>query len=246
MAWIVPDREVLATEIINSHRLLYDLLFEKDVYLFGGANWADNIRVSSADWNDKTKIYVQLNHHLTRRYHQPCDWLIARAGSGMDLEKFNRLAKQTRERIKVISCACNKHTFNEFVGVRPVFPFHEIGYIKENPFHPSLEWCNAFWNEIKTNPLIGILAIKMILMFPIKSLTLRGFDFFAKPDGTQRDRLSCHHLGLQRAWLLERYRTDFRLNFDADTRLKEALGIDERFLRGIDRPISEQNNSGRQ
>lgn len=233
MTWTTPDKDVLNEQIFKSRLLIDETIFGKDVILMGGSGQADNITFTPEE--SASKFFVQLNHHLIRRTHQPCDWLIARAGSGMCAEKFALLPQQTQDRIKFISCACNKHTFETWVKTgKPVYPFHEIGYASMNPFHFALEWCNQFWTEIKSNPFVGLLALRMILLFPVKSVTLYGFDFFALQDGSKRTKLGCHYIQCQMDWLKHQYLTDFRINLEP--KLVEIIGA-ANTRRGINAPF---------
>jgi hypothetical protein len=224
-----PDPYTLEESIRSAFPVLWEMLFNRDVYLIGGSAKADNIKFSEEE--KQSKIFVQLNHHLTRRHHHPCDWLIARAGSTMNPTLFKTLPEKLQKQIKVVSCACNKNTFKDWLNAGfLVYPFHEVGYSKANPYHPALEWCNQFWNEIRTNPLVGMIAVKMILMFPVKSLTLKGFDFYRLSNGCTLAQVACHEIPIQKRWLRHLYLTDFRINLEDS--LVNQLKI-EGFYRGI-------------
>jgi hypothetical protein len=195
-------------------------LFDRDVVIIGGSIAGDRFEPSKKERAEK--IFVQLNHHWLRRFtYQPCDWLISRKGSGMSVERLKKeIPEESLKRLEFISCQVNNldhyldWSMYSAVNQKFLFPFHETGYIKQNPFHPTLEWCNQFWNEIGTNPFIGILAIRMILLFPIRSLQVVGFDFFKKPEGGFFDQLSCHNIKRQVLWLLHQYNTDMRISVD--------------------------------
>lgn len=209
----------------------------------GGALPADNRTFSKEEIDNY--FFVHLNHHLFRREDvQPCDWLIARQGSTMIAENFLKLKSKTRERIKIISPQINE--FEKYAEWRDlcttsekiIFPFHEAGFINMNPYHPSVEWCNQFWNEIGTNPFMGILAIRMILLFPIRSLKLYGFDFFKEGEDFRKN-IGCHNIRVQILWLLHLYNTDFRV--EADQRLLNVFSKFGKIQRGI-KEIWNANN----
>jgi hypothetical protein len=211
---------------LQTWAILTTALFDRDVVLMGGSSEVDSWRPTAEERADK--FFVQLNHHLFRRErNQPCDWLIARKGSGMNAESFMSLETATRARIKFVSAQLNEpETFLLWLtrGVY-IFPFYEKSFNKINPYHPTLEWCNQFWNELRTNPFIGILALKMILMFPVRSVELKGFDFFARGSVLQKN-ISCHNVRLQVEWLTRMYHTDFRIKLDPN--LLKLLLIKER------------------
>lgn len=203
----------------------YKHFYRKKILLVGGANSIDQLSLSA--FVDEEYKIVQLNHHLTRRPNQPCDWLIARAGSGMDLDLLKTLPQY--KQITFISTACHKHTFKEFFDHRKfyVWPFHEYRYARTNPFHPALEWCNQFWNELNTNPTIGMLALRMIQILPVAEIRLIGFDFWHdKQKGFEALRSGCHHLPTQIKWLKHQYHTDHRITLDP--MLLKLLGIETR------------------
>lgn len=222
-------------------------LFEREVVLMGGAHRADFIVHSGED--RKRYFFVQLNHHFNRRFmRQTCDWLIARQGSGMIAGTFLKIPEQHRRRIRFISCQVNQpERFAEWDYVAQqqfatLFPFHESAFPKLNPYHHSLEWCNQFWNQLQTNPFIGVLAIKMILLFPVKSLWIRGFDFFREPNGTIRKKLSCHVIGRQIEWLRELYNSDMRITVDDD--LLAVLKLTGQINRGNIKPYNVNEEPG--
>lgn len=237
MAWIEPDLKEIERCLFYDWPHLYQTIFDRDVILMGGNLQADYFKPTK---EEKDLFWVQLNHHLTRRPHQPCDWLIARAGSGMDPKMFETLPEKQRQRIKFISCACNKHTFPEWLEVASlaVIPFHENGFAKRNPYHPALEWCNQFWNELNTNPMMGMLALKMILLLPVRSVRLIGFDFFEMPNGGKRQVIGPHYIPLQMEWLRDQWQTDFRI--ELDPLVVKMIGGDPT-LRGIGKPYNHNN-----
>lgn len=205
--------------IYNSWLNIPQILFNREVIIIGGSYQGDELKFTKEE--RERYFFVQVNHHIKRRQnYQPCDWLIARQGSEMIAENFLKLTQPTRDRIKIISAQINEtERYEEWCKVCAdggyyLFPFHENCGGKQNPHHPTLEWCNQFWTELRTNPFIGILAIKMILMFPIKSLKIMGFDFYQKPGGGFHKNLSCHNIKLQVLWLLHQYNTDFRIEID--------------------------------
>jgi hypothetical protein len=228
----------IACKSIETWIELPRLLFGKDIILIGGS-YAGDCKKFTREEREKY-FFVQLNHHIKRRSSdQPCDWLITRQGSGMVSSEFLKLPSSTIERIKIISCQVNNpKIFQEWVmygaySGKIISPFHETGYAKENPFHSSLEWCNQFWNEIRTNPFIGVLAVKMILMFPIRSLKIIGFDFYKDPAvASWKTNISCHNVGNQVRWLMHQYRTDFRI--EVDSGLLETFKAFGDIRRGID------------
>lgn len=210
----------------------------------GGSFVADKWNLSREEFNEK--FFIQVNHHIGRRVgNQPCDWLIARKGSGMRAEVFRALPEPYQKRIKIISAQVNEpelfEGWEEFCKEKniPLFPFHEKGFINENPYHSSLEWCNQYWNEIGTNPFIGMLAVKMILMFPVRSLKLCGFDFFKTPEGVVRKQLSCHNITRQVHWLRGIYSGDFRLNIDKG--LTDVFNSFGEIKRGITKTYDTDN-----
>jgi hypothetical protein len=219
MPWIEPSPEQIEHQYKLSKQILDAELFARDVVLVGGAARVDELTLDFKDG----RFYVQLNHHLTRR-RQPCDWLIARAGCGMNPEKLSALPEGIRSRVKVVSTAVNKHMFPEWKKHYPVFPFHELRHGGLNPFHPCVEWCNQFWNEIKVNPFVGMIALRMILLFPIKSVELVGFDFYAR-GGSLQSKISCHYVQPQIEWLANLYKTDFRVILSSE--LQTLIGVTE-------------------
>jgi hypothetical protein len=200
--------------ILNQTACLTNALFDRDVILMGGVAAADDIRFTAEE--KRRFFFVQLNHHLFRRQgNQPCDWLIARQGSGMRPDKFKTLQGETKERIKVVSCQLNHpEYFWDWADLKPVFPFFERGSNKLNPYHPALEWCNQFWNEIRTNPFLSMLALRMILLFPVRSVRLYGFNFFSDVRAPVKTKVGCHHVTKQTDWLCRMYHTDFRIELE--------------------------------
>lgn len=159
----------------------------------------------------------------------------------MVLENFLGIPEQSRDRVQVLSVQTNEYDrYDEWENFceaeealnrnRIFFPFHEVGFAKENPYHSSMEWCNQFWNEIGTNPFVGLIAIRMILLFPIRSLNIVGFDFFKETVGEIRKKIGCHHVARQIEWLLHKYNTDFRIT--VDKRLEEIFSAVGKINRG--------------
>jgi hypothetical protein len=219
MPWIEPDKKEIEDQYLASKEILDRELLAREVVLVGGDARVDDYKFDFKDG----RFYVQLNHHLTRR-KQPCDWLIARAGCGMTPERLSLLPDGVKSRVKVVSTSVNKHMFPEWQRHYPVFPFHELRHLKLNPFHPCVEWCNQFWNDIKVNPFVGMLALRMILLFPIKSVELIGFDFYAR-GGEVPSKISCHYISPQLNWLKNLYRTDFRVILSSE--LQQIIGVTE-------------------
>ena len=136
----------------------------------------------------------------------------------MVYEKFLTLPDYLQKRIKIISCQSSQpEKFLKWCeSDKIIFPFHEKGYLKPSPYGFAQEWCNQFWNALGTNPFIGMIALKILLMFPIKSIKLVGFDFFAPPQGGVRRQLGCHNITRQIDWLRQQYETDFRIELEPD------------------------------
>jgi hypothetical protein len=227
MTWITPDPAQIEKQYIVSKAILEQELFNRDVVLIGGSASVDDLRF---DFSNDTRFFIQLNHHLTRRKYQPCHWLVARAGSGMEYSVFKtKIPEYQQKRVRVVSTACNKHTFETWQPYYPVFPFHEIRHVGLNPFHPCIEWCNQFWNELETNPFVGMIALKMALMFPIKSIELIGFDFYNGECGEIRKNIGCHNLEKQINWFKHVYNTDFRITIDDNLKHVLHLSDSDRF-----------------
>ena len=203
-------------------------LFNRDVILCGGSSSIDALRFTKKEKDNC--FFVQLNHHLFRRPGHVCDWLICRKGSGMNAETFLDLSPAKRNRIRIISSQLNEPELflgwydQEFTKIH--FPFHERRFTSINAYHPAMEWCNQFWNEIRTNPFIGMLALRMILLFPVRSVTLKGFDFFTPEGRPVPSKVSCHHVEKQTNWLTHLYHTDYRICLDQE--LLTLLKIDSR------------------
>jgi hypothetical protein len=208
-----PTKDQLSRCFKKDFIHFYQHFLEKKILLVGGSESVDDFNLN--DYSDYS--VVQLNNHLLRRPKQRCDWLISREGSGMDIEMFKSLAQ--RESILYVSTACNKRTFEEFYYY-PVFlwPFYEGRYIKTNPYHPGLEWCNQLWNELQTNPVVGMLALKMVQLLPVSEIKLIGFDFWHdKTKGFELMRSGCHYTPSLMNWLKHQYNTDFRIQLDKET-----------------------------
>lgn len=204
--------EVLALQYLKGKKLC----------LVGGHESADSIH---SRFFERFDIVIQLNHHILRRPQQPLDWWICRSSPPIEFSDLERLEKEP----KIISTAVNTHKFPEFVQTAQAagicfIPFHENCFIKANPFHYTLEWCNAFWHEMDTNPFIGTLALRMALNHPIKSIFLTGFDFFTQKDNKIKDRVGVHDTETQTNWFKKMWNTDFRVSFD--NRLIECLKLD--------------------
>jgi len=216
--------------LLESFLFLNRFLFNKNVILLGGSSLIDSWRPTEQE--KQNQVFVQLNHHIFRREHQPCDWLICRQGSGMLPDVFEDLRDWTKTRIKIISPQISRPEYFVHWIQKPytIFPFFEKAHKKLNPYHPAFEWCNSFWNEILTNPFIGILAVKMILLFPIQSLTLKGFDFFTNSNQDIPRRVGCHYVKTQTEYLINLYQSDYRIHLEPD--LLKLLQVEkrERFL----------------
>ena len=220
-----PTRQELNRCFIDDFISFYRAFFDEKILLVGGSSSVDYLDLE--EYNEKGFYIVQLNHHLKRRPQQPCHWLIARAGSGMDLQTL--LSLPQRDHVRFVSTACHKHTFKEFYEYKKVhlWPWHEGRYVKQNPYHPALEWCNQFWNQLKTNPVMGMLALRMIQILPVREIHLIGFDFWpAKQRGFKSLRSNCHYLPRHLAWLRDQYHTDFRIHLEP--KLLELMGVTER------------------
>lgn len=192
--------------------LAHNYLFNKKLCLVGGSLRADKI---VPDFFKQFDIVVQLNHHILRRKRQPVDWWICRSSPPIVPDDI----KVMRKCPTLVSSAVNTNKFlplKEYAhDIGAIYiPFHETAFIRMNPYHSALEWCNAFWNEVDTNPLIGMLALRMILNYPIQSVMLTGFDFYEPDNGGFRPMIGPHHLKNQRDWLSQTWHCDHRVIFD--------------------------------
>jgi len=237
MPWIEPNKDIIEEQVRFTFQALYENTFNKECIIMGGCSSVDDYKFSKEDFHNK--FVIQLNHHILRRRDQPVHWLIARAGSGMCPKIFETVPKSQRDKLIAVSCACNKHTFPLWLDAGySVLPFFEQSFLGNNPFSPSLEWCNAFWHEIRTNPFIGMLALKMALMMPFKSIELKGFNFFASND-ILPSKMSCHYIDVQVEWFLRQYNSDFRIIID--DKLKKLLHIENK-IRGLRDTFEVKNN----
>jgi len=210
-------------KLLQWHERAVDQLYGRDVVLVGGAASADKIRFTEAD--QRRFFVVQLNGHIYRRYvTQHCDWLVCRP-EAVTLDDYAELPKAVRQAMSLISVPVNDPGFFKWAAhCDTLIPFHDTAHAARNPWHFSLEWCNAFANELRTAPLTGMLALKMILMFPVRSVRLVGFDFYDGPDGEQKTMIGCHSLDRNREWLIRQWHCDYRIEFDGT--LIKSLRLD--------------------
>lgn len=238
MPWIEPNRDIIEQQVKFTFQMLYENTFNKDCIIMGGCSSVDDYKFSKDDFHKK--FVIQLNHHILRRRSQPVHWLIARAGSGMCPKIFETIPEAQRNKLIAVSCACNKHTFTQWVDSGySVFPFFEQAFLGNNPYSPSLEWCNQFWIQIRSNPFVGMIALKMALMMPFKSIELVGFNFFQGTNKVVPSKLGCHYIDVQKDWLRDQYNTDFRIILDK--RMIEILGMTDK-IRGLMPTFEVSNN----
>jgi hypothetical protein len=83
-------------------------------------------------------------------------------------------------------------------------------YQGSNPFGPENEFINLLYKEFKSMPFTGMIAVNHLLMMPIKSLTLIGFDFYQRA-GILPSHRDSHGVWQQVIWLFGRFIRDCRL-----------------------------------
>jgi hypothetical protein len=83
-------------------------------------------------------------------------------------------------------------------------------YEGTNPFAPEHEFINLLYKDFKSMPFTGMIAVNHLLMMPIKSLTLIGFDFYQRA-GILPSHRDSHAIWVQVLWLFGRYVKDPRL-----------------------------------
>lgn len=185
-------------------RALYHHLNNARVVLLGGGSEADSLYLSK---EDSHKFYVHINRHIERRPSIPCDWLIAR--SKVDYSFFADLPQRTQSRIKFVSAPIDDRYFPGWMGSgKFIFPFIDLSI---NKFHPALDWCVRFKENLGASALAGMLALKMVLMFPVRSVQLVGFDFYRKPNGRLKKSEGGHDIRKNMDWLKARYNQDPRI-----------------------------------
>jgi len=74
-------------------------------------------------------------------------------------------------------------------------------------------WAEELFQEIKTQPLSGLLVLTHLLQFPLKQLRVTGMTFFAK-DGLVPFARDVHRLGPQREYVKRIRREDSRVFLD--------------------------------
>lgn len=232
----IPSRAISESrkrrQLAENERRARGALYGKDVCLLGGMSELDS-EVSSL--LNRYDFFVHLNHHLLRRPALPCDWWICRSEVPVGIEDLEHLEKAPA----ILSTSVDGRKFEEFRNYAlrrtvALIPFHEKHFARMNPFHFSLEWCNSFRNQLNTNPLLGVLALRMILSYPVRSVTLRGFDFYSSIK-SNLEKVGSHDLVPQKKWLIRTWQSDFRVHLDET--LIQALGLDPK-SRGISKTYS--------
>ena len=238
---LTEQYDLIQKQYLESLPQLINDTIGKDCYIIGGSIDADYCTPRSYGERPRNeKFYIQLNHHILRRQQQPCDWLIARGTSGMQPTTFKCLNGVLQREVKYISCAVNGTSYSGWCKEdKLIFPFAEQCYLKTNPFHPCLEWCNQLYHEIDNTPLIGMMALKMAMMMPFSKITLIGFDFYADKDGNTTNIVNNHYIEKQLDWFKRMYNSDFRI--EVDDRLAEVIKIPDD-KRGITPTYEVKNN----
>lgn len=110
-------------------------------------------------------------------------------------------------------------------------------YAKANPYGPDFSWLNNFNWELGTKALTGILAVKHLLSFSIRSLYITGMDFYRASwpeyrrqalNGRTIYQRDAHELVPQMRWLRRVAEIDRRVI--CDEALTDALQSFEREL----------------
>lgn len=205
-----------------NHSIAYNYLDGKNLCLVGGARYADEIPAAFF----RRYVVMQVNHHPKRRTHQPCHWWVTRPNAFLSIDELKVFAAPM-----IVSTPINKQWFlpmNEYAfSLGAAFiPWVDGQYTKANPYHYSLEWCNAFHNQLDTMPFVGVLALQMALRFPVRSIFLTGFDFYAEHRKDKTGSIESHGLKPQMKWMKEIWNQDFRVRYDRT--LMRILGLDEK------------------
>src|ERR1041385_6045191 len=166
-------------ETIGNYYRFQSLLAEKQVLLVGGSTLTDEVDLRSLYSSFFT---VQLNHHLKRRPFQNCDYLIIRNESSVSF--FNVTPDWMNEHFyspKIISCSIDNPSFEKWhefsEDIKALF-LPLPGSFNSNRSHPFVLLFRQLNGELKTAPLLGLMAVKILLSTPLKSLLVTGFDFY--------------------------------------------------------------------
>jgi len=142
---------------------LYDYLHNKTICLVGGKN---NFEIGDQD------IVVRVNQHVLRQGGR-CDGLITEVVEPCELKNlpippifmgYRMLGTYTED-------------YKKYAKKCPIrFDFQNEKYDKINPHGVEYEWSNILNWEMNAKPFTGMLALKFLTFFPIKSVFVTGMD----------------------------------------------------------------------
>lgn len=183
------------------------LLYNKNVLLLGGAKPLP-YKVEDYDIIVAANSHsVGYDHRIDIIYTQSSDMPTALLEDPKTKElkymciNYSQMFAQTLQRF------CEKH------GVPYRFFLHAI-WPEVNPIAPELEPLCVWQKEIGTFVFIGILAIEDMLRHCVKTLTLRGFDFYFTEGEGCKKKIGHHEVEPQVVWLYRKAHFDKRIIID--------------------------------
>lgn len=170
------------------HMQLYEFLYDKSVVLIGGKDNYDENIINSAD------VVVRVNQHVLRQGGR-CEGLYVATCDPCRLSELETPPVFMAWRISGVYA----QEYREYALRNRLLriPYQNERYGKVSPHGPEYEWTNIFGHELNAKPFTGVLAIKHLCSFPIRTLYVTGMDMHTglesrKPDenGEQTRRYS--------------------------------------------------------
>ena len=183
-------------------------LYNKRVLFIGGAKNPSPYRVEDYDVIVAANSHsVRLSHPVDIIYTQSSDMPTAllRDPRTRDLKYF--CINYSQMYVQVLTRFCEKHNIPRRYFLHSLWP-------TVNPIYPEFEPLCAWQKEIGTFVFVGILAIRDLLNHYVKSLTLRGFNFYFKPGQGSPKKVGKHEVEPQIVWLYRTSVFDKRLIID--------------------------------
>lgn len=183
--------------------VLYQLVKGKSIALVGGfAAAIDHHVIPQCD------LICGAHNHAKRAGYEPhivvSGWDAPMLSPRTEVCVVNIANPQAHETLK--ACA---------IGGQSVIPYDSHIYEGLNPHGTEFEWSNVFGKELKTTPFTGIIALRLLLSLPIKSVFITGFTFYAKGPNQFPFLVPPHHVEPQVEWLKDVLESDARVSIDS-------------------------------